>query len=350
LGKLPHQRLLAITLCIAGGIAGGLVTGIGQSGSAQAGQRPAAARNAIIQNERTAPSEDEFAKPELVLKFINDYRSNPEPHKLPKLVRAMGNLGVFRDIDSAGVHVGFIAGVLGSNPDLTEKLITEMFPMPPEDQVVLIKAIAFSGLGNWKSVLERFVERMPARHGLIHKYLYGDGKTLHDLPLEGSSFVLDAHWGYYFATGSAEPVRRIVSTLQWAADKNDVEKLTIASMAKWTLATNGSRDKDLMDVLKAEMNTQPKPVRRQLTEVIEAAETFEMQKLRKNALASIEELKVKGPQSGRDTVWWGQAGQTALALGCVAAGVMGAGAGVGIPCVLGGALSTAALKYMVPQQ
>lgn len=295
------------------------------------------------------PDEAEFAKPEHVLKFINDYRSNPEPERLPEVVKAMGNLGLFRDLEMAGVHVGFIAGVLGTNPDKTEHLISAMFPMPPEDQVMLIKAIAFSGLANWKTVLERFVERMPARNGLIRKYLYGDGKVLADLPLEGSSFVLDAHWGYYFASGNEEPVRRIVSTLAWAKNKDDMEKLTIASMAKWTLATNASRDKALIDILKSEVNTQPKPIRVELSEVIEAAETFETQRLRKTALASIDELKVRGPQKGRDIAWWGTAGQTALALGCVAAGAMGH-VEVGLPCVLGGAASTAALKYLTPQQ
>lgn len=316
-------------------------------GALGATQQKARAANLVHKQQRA--EKEEFSKPEAVLKFINDYRSDPQPEKLPELVRAMGNLGLFRDLDMAGVHVGFIAGVLGSNPQLTERLITEMFPMPPEDQVVLIKAIAFSGLANWKSVLERFVERMPARAGLIRKYLYGDGKILNDLPLEGSSFVLDAHWGYYFASGNPDPVRKIVSSLAWAKNKNNIEKLTIASMAKWTLATNASRDKDLIDILKDEVNRQPKAIRAELAEVIEAAETFETQALRKKALASIEELKAKGPQSGREMVWWGQAGQTALALGCVAAGAMGH-VEVGLPCVLGGAASTAALKYLTPQQ
>jgi hypothetical protein len=46
--------------------------------------------------------------------------------------------------------------------------------------------------------------------------------------------------------------------------------------------------------------------------------------------------------------WWGQAGQTALALGCIVAGAMGH-VEVGIPCVVGGAVSGAALKYLTPQ-
>jgi hypothetical protein len=82
--------------------------------------------------------------------------------------------------------------------------------------------------------------------------------------------------------------------------------------------------------------------------VIDAAETFEFARVRKDAMAAIEQLKTKGPASARNTQWWGTAGQTVLALGCVAAGAMGQ-LQVGIPCVIGGALSGAALKFMLPQ-
>ncbi|HKZ95503.1 MAG TPA: hypothetical protein VJ045_00830 [Hyphomicrobiaceae bacterium] len=290
-----------------------------------------------------------FTKSELILKWINDYRARPTPERLPEAVRAMGNLGLFRDLDQAGVYIGFIAGVIGANPDKAEQLVADIFPLPPEDQVVLIKAIAFSGLDNWKELLSAFVERMPARLVLIRKYLYGDGKTLKELSIGDGSFVLDALWGYYFATGSPEPVQRIVSALEWSNDTNNVERLTIGSMAKWTLATNAARAKDLLDIAKAEMNRQPAEVRAPLREVIEAAETFETAKIRKDALAAIDELKAKGPQSNRNFAWWGTAGQTVLALGCIAAGAMGH-VEVGIPCVVGGAVSSAALKYLAPAQ
>ena len=302
---------------------------------------------ALAKEKRKAAPAPEFRKQEHVLKWINEYRLAPDPESMPPAVRAMGDLGLFRELDSAGVYIGFIAGVLGSNPDKAEQLVSRMFPLPPEDQVVLIRAIAYSGLPDWKDLLQKFVERMPARMVLLRKYLYGDGKTLAELPVD--AYVLDTLWGYYFATGSAEPARRIVATLSWSTDQNDVEKLTIGSMAKWTLATNASRDKELLDILAEEMNAQPAEVRKPLREVIEAAETFETGKIRKDALAAVEELKTKGSLSSRNYAWWGQAGQTVLALGCVGAAAMGQVA-LGIPCVVGGALSTAALKYLAPAQ
>ena len=101
-------------------------------------------------------------------------------------------------------------------------------------------------------------------------------------------------------------------------------------------------------MLKASVAVENKDTRVVLQEVIDAAETFEFGKVRKDAMASIDQLKVKGPASARNVQWWGTAGQTALALGCIVAGALGQFQ-VGIPCVIGGAVSGAAIKYMTPQ-
>ncbi len=116
-------------------------------------------------------------------------------------------------------------------------------------------------------------------------------------------------------------------------------------MAKWTLASNAARDEALLKMLYAERDMRPDEVKEPLGEVIEAAETFEFGKLRKDALAAIEELKVKGPQSKRTMSYAAMAGQTVLALGCVAATAMGQ-LEVGGACVVTGAVSSAALKLM----
>ena len=301
------------------------------------------------------PKKPPFNKPEIVLQWINDYRHNPEPERLAEAYKAMRDLGLLKDVEQAGIYVGFIAGVIGTNPDKAEKLISDMFPMPPPDQVVVVKAIAFSGLAEWKDLLGKFVERMPARRIVIDRYLYGKLPVLRDMPLD-NPIAIDANWGYYFATGSSEPIQRLVRTLAWSGDKNNVEKLTIGSMVKWTLAQNASRDPELLGYLKTSLPHQPDEVEVPLKDVIESCETFELAHIRKDALDSVEVLKTKGSENARNFAWWGQAGQTAFALGCVGAGVAGigaAGAGalaVGIPCVVGGALSNVALKYLAPAQ
>ena len=287
-----------------------------------------------------------FSSPEQVLRWINGYRHEPEPQRLPAAVRAMSDLGLFRDLDTAGIHIGFIAGVLGSRPEEAGRLVVAMFPLPPEEQAVIVKAIAYSGIPEWKQLLNAFIERMPGRRKLIDKYLFGKEPTLMALALDSGPGAIDALWGFYFATGSALPVMRITTALPWAAEKSDVNKLTIGSMAKWTLASNASRDKDLLDLARDEAarKDQKPEIAKALNEIVEAAETYETAKIRKDAVAAIEELKRKGPVKEWSWSTFGvQAAPTVIALGCVAASVTGQ-AEIGIPCVLSGALSTAVSK------
>jgi hypothetical protein len=188
---------------------------------------------------------------------------------------------------------------------------------------------------------------MPARKALIDRFVYGKQPGLKQMALDSGAAPLDTLWGIYFATGSFDPVLRMVSVLSWAKDQDNVERLTVGNMAKLSLATNASRDKELLDMLKVSLNTESSDTRAVLQEVVDAAETFEFGRVRKDAMAAIDKLKAKGPASARNTQWWGQVGQAALAVGCVAAGVMGQ-VQVGIPCVVGGAVSGAALKYITP--
>lgn len=305
-----------------------------------------AQRKATLQQPQPPPQQ---LTAQAILKWINSYREKPDPNKLPEAVKAMSGIGVFKELEQAGVYQGFIAGVIAANPEIAEKLISEMYPLPPEDQVVIIRAIAYSGLRGWKELLQKFVERMPTRKVLIEHHLYGKGPTFETLDLKASPAHIDVMWGHYFGSGSFKGIDRIITVLPWSKDRNDVEKLTLGSMAKWTLAQNLQTDPRLLAYVKRQLDSVPKETAKELREVITAAETYETAAIRKQAVAAVEELRRKGPENVRNASWWGQAGQTALAFGCIVASALGQ-AQVGIPCVIGGALSNVALKYMTPTE
>ena len=314
-----------------------------------AGGADAQARRTAAQ-QQPSPQEPpaQPANTQVILKWINGYRHNPEPEKLPPAIKAMSALGLFKDLEQAGLYIGFISGIIAANPERAEKLVSDMFPLPPEDQVIIVRAIAYSGLRGWKELLHGFIERMPARKVLIQHHLYGKGATFATLDLKASPTHIDVMWGHYFGSGRFEAIERILSILAWAKDRNDTEKLTIGSMAKWTLANNMQQDPRLLDFAKGQLGKLGKENSKELREVITAAETFETADIRKQAMAALDELRRKGPENARNTAWWGQAGQTALALGCIVASALGHPE-VGIPCVIGGALSNVALKYLTPQ-
>ena len=316
----------------------------------------------------------DLASPEAVLRWINAYRSKPDPAGVPAVMKALSRLGAFKDPETSGAYVGFMAGVIAANPRRAEELIAKMFPLPDADQWALVRAIVYSGHPEWKVLLRKFAVRMPSRQVMIDKYLSGKLPTLYqvsfdsksstwgtvrsyvtfskqlekEVALEPGPELLDTYWGVYFANATYRPISRIIMMTAWSKDDNSVEKLTLGSMAKYTLASNATRDASLLAMLKSAREHHPKVVAI-LNEVIEAAETVETAKLRKEALASIEELRRKGPGYKRSVSLWGQVGQGALALGCIAAAAVGQ-VELGLPCVVAGGLSSAALSYWNGQQ
>jgi hypothetical protein len=317
------------------------------------------------------PSSAAFSSTDALLKWINAYRHKPDPDGLPAAVRALSDMQAFKDAETSGAYVGFIAGVLGANPARAEILIAKMLPIAPADHWVLVRAIAYSGLSNWKELLATFVDRMATRRAMIDKYIDGKLPTLDqiayqtakpgmldkikatlklgkerekEVAIEPSPELIDVLWGYYLATGSYAPVGHMIKLLPLANDKDSIDNLTTGSAAKFTLASNAVRDTELLAMLKWSVKSQPKDVAVVLNDVIETADTVDTVHMRQESLAAIEELKEKGPNSKRELSGWGQVGQGALSMGCVVAAATGQ-IELGIPCVLGGAAYTAGLQY-----
>jgi hypothetical protein len=252
-----------------------------------------------------------------------------------------------------------------------------MLPVRDEDQWAVVRGIAYSGLPNWRDLLRRHAHQLEGRQIMVADYLNGRLPTLGALAikpspttwqrtkdafaiewpggkkadkpveLEATQDVLDVLWGYYLASGSYRPVLRMVEMLAWSTDRDSVDRLTVGSMAKYTLAMNAARDKELLAKLQTIRNakSQSKDTVALLDEVIHAAQVADTGKLRKEALAAIEQLKIKGPNYKREVSTWAKVGQGALAVGCVTAAVTGQIA-LGLPCVIGGGATNAAMYYM----
>jgi hypothetical protein len=329
-----------------------------------------------------APEFDPNTSLSVVQQWIYNYRARPDYVHVPAAVRVLFHAQSFKEPENAGIYLGFIAGAIGSNPAKAEQLVTSFFPVKPEDEWVIVRAIAFSGLPDWRNLLRRIAPKMPGRKVMIDSYLAGTLPTLTEIPLEetkpgvmdkikgvftknpfakedkklkmqqtfaGNQDLLDTLWGYYFATGSYKPILRIMAMLPWSKSRDTVDKLTVGSMARYTLASYAVRDEGLREYLRSELSVQPEAVKVPLAEVVEAADTVQLGAVRKDALAAVEELKSKGSDARRNLDFWGQVGVGAVALGCVSAAALGAVA-VGIPCVIGGSASQGLLSFWEKQQ
>src|SRR6201990_3361369 len=195
----------------------------------------------------------------VVQQWIYNYRAKPDYAHVPAAVRVLFHSQSFREPENAGIYLGFIAGAIGSNPAKAEQLVNSFFPVPPEDEWVIVRAIAYSGLPDWRNLLRRIEPRMPGRKVMIDSYLAGTQPTLNEIPLEetkpgvmdklrgafthnpfakeekkldtkitfaNSQDLLDTLWGYYFATGSHVPIQRILVKLPSRKNRDTLDKRT----------------------------------------------------------------------------------------------------------------------------
>jgi hypothetical protein len=338
----------------------------------------------LIQPARAAvtPDIDTRASLSVVQQWIYNYRAKPDYAHVAAAVRVLFHAQSFKEPENSGIYLGFIAGAIGSDPAKAEQLVNSFFPVPPEDEWVIVRAIAYSGLSDWRNLLRKIAPKMPGRRVMIDAYLAGTLPILSSIPLEenkpgmvdrlrgvftknpfakddkklkmaqtfaSNQDLLDTLWGYYFATGSHLPILRIMQMLPWSKSRDTLDKLTVGSMARYTLASYAVRDAGLREFLRSELAQQPEAIKLPLGEVIEAADTVQLGAVRKDALAAVEELKSKGSDSRRNLDFWGQVGVGAVALGCVSAAALGQVA-VGIPCVIGGSASQGLLSFWEKQQ
>src|SRR6201987_2074501 len=135
-------------------------------------------------NAAVTPEIDPHASLSVVQQWIYNYRTKPDYAHVPAAVRVLFHSQTFREPENAGIYLGFIAGAIESNPAKAEQLVNSFFPVPPEDEWVIIRAIAYSGLPDWRNLLRRIAPKMPGRRVMIDAYLSSKLPTLSEIPLE----------------------------------------------------------------------------------------------------------------------------------------------------------------------
>ena len=114
----------------------------------------------------------------MVQQWIYNYRAKPDYAHVPAAVRVLFHAQSFKEPENSGIYLGFIAGAIGSNPAKAEQLVNSFFPVAPEDEWVIVRAIAYSGLPDWRNLLRKVAPRMPGRKVMIDSYLAGTLPTL----------------------------------------------------------------------------------------------------------------------------------------------------------------------------
>ena len=63
----------------------------------------------------------------IVQQWIYNYRAKPDPAHVPAAVRVLFKTQTFKDPETSGIYLGFIAGAIGANPAKAEQLVSSFF-------------------------------------------------------------------------------------------------------------------------------------------------------------------------------------------------------------------------------
>src|SRR6201995_5411462 len=75
-----------------------------------------------VRAEKT-PDVDPRASLGVVQQWIYNYRAKPDYAHVPAAVRVLFDSQTFKEPETAGIYMGFIAGAIGSNPAKAEQLV-----------------------------------------------------------------------------------------------------------------------------------------------------------------------------------------------------------------------------------
>ena len=200
-------------------------------------------------------AQESFKSQEEFSKWLMFYYQNPEPDRIPDAVRYMSKSGVLDNKNAYSPIFGFLAGVIKENPNKAKIWAQELKAIKPNHYGVVILGIWYAKLPQSKKVV---YEILDSNESLNKQFAYlrkGDPMEITEIPLEQGSWVLDALWGQFSATGKKYPVARIAETLPWIDIKGDTNRLLIGGAANWSVISNAVQHERVYSIL-SEMATE----------------------------------------------------------------------------------------------
>jgi hypothetical protein len=204
--------------------------------------------------------------------WVANYYLRPDPSRSVQAVAAASELGLFAQGRASATFVGFLAGVLRREPSVAKDAVTRLAKLPKAEQPMVVLAVWYSGHPETKKLMGDLSRAMPDHKAMFDELSAQPAQRLEDLPLEQGTWVVDALWGSFMATGEEKPVVRIMSALPWAAIPGNGAKQVAGNAAKVSLTSNAVQHPRVLAISKAHVARQPKEVSAPLAEVILRAE------------------------------------------------------------------------------
>ena len=225
-----------------------------------------------------AQAQSRFNTPDAIQGWIDTYYQQPQPRQLLEVMQSASRQGLLSQEYRWSELTGFIAGVVGRNPQLAAPLGDLVQTFPATQRQPFILGLVYANNADSRAALKKLGAKLPDYKAGIDRYLLLPSPDITKvLPLEGNPSAIDANWGYFQATGDERAVIRIISALPWSALKEDGTPQTLSHIAVGRVAFASLREHAIkhprvMTICRQQVGKQPKNVAGPLRAVISQAQ------------------------------------------------------------------------------
>jgi len=209
-------------------------------------------------------SDDDFSK------WMTYYYLNPEPNKLPAVLKYYASSSLYNKTSSRLPIIQFFATILKNNQALLEEVYKSVSHSSPDSlQTVFLrtlwllntprsKEIIAEVSPNWKSDENKKqikdINQTPVPQVLIDPII--------------DPWQLDMLWSVFLANGDSEPIKKIISTLSFVDDE-DIMQTMVGKAAIWSLGSNVKQHTLVYEICKKALSTADSGTATMLQEIID---------------------------------------------------------------------------------
>lgn len=199
----------------------------------------------------------EIASADDLGRWMTYYYLHPQPDLLVPAV-----LYADRNNLLAGDYVApfqaFLSRVFAQNPDKIGGWFNALAPMKENNRTLLLTSIWWSNTAQGKQILQQLCKSLPEKpQAEFKKQIDSDPPLINEMPMDNTA-LLDMLWAAYCASGDEKYVKRLLTSLPWAdGDQKNLNKLMLASAAKWSLTSNCEQHPKVMEICEQVASSDP---------------------------------------------------------------------------------------------
>ena len=199
-------------------------------------------------------------------KFIQNYYQRPNANNVAAALHMLSREGRLSDPSQVARNIGFLSSVFAQNPDRVNAWLSQTAELPEADRRVIAAAAWQAGNARGERLLKDMARTASPQVAQEIAGLVQRGSTpLTNMPVLSES-SMNLHWGAFLANGDDRHVLAVLNAFGSGQEN-------LSSSARFSLAQNAARHDRVMQVVRAQLDKQPEPLREELRAALNAAAT-----------------------------------------------------------------------------